>query len=82
MGDINENRFTDEDRARIEARVRQVVDQWNANATAAKHTINADDVLALERIACHAISCSVFDMRDSEMAEVGAIVRRVTGWQT
>ncbi len=66
----NENRLTDADRARIDARLTGYVTPLIGNYTL---RIGSDD-LAMIRLAAHSIGCSIDDLRDSEIDEITATV--------
>lgn len=67
---LHEDRFTSEDRERIAARLDELAD--------AQLCVGADTA-AGERIAAHAIGCSLVDLRDVERDYIARAVRRRLG---
>lgn len=73
----NENRLTPDDRTRMAAAVTGAVEAWRANS-GPTWTPDATTRLALQRIAAHAIGCTVDDLRGSERDEIDALTIKAT----
>ncbi len=67
----NENRLTDDDRARIDATLTVYIRPLIHNGY--KPAIGSDS-LAMQRLAAHSIGCSLDDLRDSEVDEITVTV--------
>lgn len=67
----DENRLTDEDRARIRTRLAELREEWRTNGHRYRP---AYDATIVERVGAHAIGCATYDLRDSELAEILAMM--------
>lgn len=63
MPDRQSNRLTDNDRAVIRARIKEVLRNWDDPTTE-----------EVAREGYHAIGCNVHDLRDSELEEIDGMV--------
>lgn len=61
MAGEHDSRLTDSDRAVMGTAVRAAVAGWGSSRVA------GTDAVTLVRIAAHAIGCSLYDLRDSEL---------------
>ena len=82
MGDIEANRLTEEDRARIAEAIRDQIERWDIGArqhygAGASYAVQPADRDTLERAAWHSIGCGSADLRDSELAEIAETVRGI-----
>lgn len=67
----DENRFTDDDRARIDARLADLAAELEAEG----HAVREHERDRFTRVAAFAIGCHPVDLRASELAEID---RRIT----
>ena len=81
MQSIEANRLTDSDRAAMQTRVRETLALWRptVHRPPRKSDIGPDSLMALYRVAVHAIGCSDHDLREAELAERDAIVHQIVG---
>lgn len=77
----NENRLEDTDRTAARCAVVEALGNWRREwARYDGRTLpRADEQTALLRIAAHAIGCSLYDLRTSELDELAAIVAEEAG---
>lgn len=81
MHSLEANRLTDSDREAMRTRVRETMALWRPTAwrPLRKSDIGPESLMALYRVAAHAIGCSDADLREAELAERDAIVHEIVG---
>ena len=72
MLDLTANRFESADRIAIVGRIQATIATWGPT-----YVGQWSDVQSLERVAAHAIGCTAYDLRDSELEEITSHVLRL-----